>query len=352
MRRQLNSKYGATGKSDETCRRFVLQVHVTSACDSNCVHCYQRGIAATHMMMQDFRLLMQQFGDLLDALEQERGFRPEPLVTITGGEPLMHPMFKELVFCAWLRGFEVAVLTNGHLMDEATAAFLRDARFVQVSLDGNEPVHDSMRGKGDFARVLTAIRLLKKAGANPIVSFTAHEGNFRTLPEAARAARKAGANRFWSDRYLPLDEGCSLNPLDADQVAEYLSLLSRSSKKRGSVVVCHRALQSLCGGEPYRCHAARDILAVDEACRVMPCRRLPQYCGDFRQTPLHDLYWHDPTFVELRAFSFPDECTACEHASACGGGLRCMSAAALGDWHRADPGCPLVGALDSLRRAL
>ena len=61
---------------------------------------------------------------------------------ITGGEPMMHPDFRDLVRTAWGHRFEVAVLTNGHFVDEETARFLRGAEFVQASLDGDQEIHD------------------------------------------------------------------------------------------------------------------------------------------------------------------------------------------------------------------
>lgn len=328
-------------------KRLVLQVHVTSACDSRCAHCYQRDIAPYHMSAKDFRLLMEQFSDLVDRLGKTTGEKPSALVTITGGEPLIHPDFRQLVFSVWAHGFDVAVLTNGHLIDKSTAVLLRNARFVQVSLDGNRDAHDKVRGEGDFDRVMSAIRTLKDANANAIVSFTAHANNYRTLAEAARDAKRAGANRFWSDRYLPLGESPLIEPMDLEQTLEYLKIMGDASDKRRGIVMRHRALQFMCGGPAYKCHAGREILAVTEECQVLPCRRLPIPCGDFRDKSLVEIYESEDTLVALRETRFPEACKDCEHVGDCGGGLRCLSAAVTGDWNAADPGCPIAHDVDA-----
>ena len=321
--------------------RFTLQVHITSACDAQCAHCYQRGIEPAFMSLHDFRLLMQQMDDLAQKLAPT-GEAAKVLVTITGGEPLMHPRFREMVMAVRRHGFQLAVLTNGHLIDQSMAVLLRNAKFVQVSLDGDEAAHDAVRGEGDYQRVMAAIRTLRAARANPMVSFTAHAQNYRALPAAVAAAKKAGANRFWSDRYLPLGDDPAFEPLDPQQTVEWLQLLAEASNERNSIVMRHRALQFQCGGMPYACHAGADILAVGEDCQVYPCRRLPLPCGDFRETPLQELYESHPTIVELRDFDHPDTCASCGNVETCGGGLRCFAAAVEGDWRLTDPGCPIA----------
>ena len=87
-------------------------------------------------------------------------------VTLSGGEPLLHPDIGRILRAAASR-LEVSLLTNGTLIDRERAKLLADLGVrVQISLDGaNAKTHDRHRGKGSFDRALRAVRLLQEAGA-------------------------------------------------------------------------------------------------------------------------------------------------------------------------------------------
>ncbi len=93
-----------------------------------------------------------------------------------GGEPMMAglPFFRDFVALSQQLnpGLQVryAIQTNGTLIDEPTAEFLAQHRFlVGVSLDGTVSLHDQFRrdhhGQKTGAKVLAAIELLRQKGA-------------------------------------------------------------------------------------------------------------------------------------------------------------------------------------------
>lgn len=294
------------------------------------------------MRVDDFRMLLSQFEELLESLSCEHCVAYRGQVTVTGGEPLMHPEFDRVLSCIWAHDFSYAVLTNGHFLSAERAALLSSARFVQVSLDGDRKRHDGLRGEGDFGRVITAVRSLAASGARPVVSFTAHSGNFSSMPKAARAAARAGAASMWTDRFLPLGERPWPLPLDRVQTVRYLEMLGRLSRRTKGFVTCNRALQFQCGGSAYACSAGSTLMAVSDRCEVLPCRRLPLVCGDFRERPLREIYESSPIMVALREDGVPGPCRRCGDAQTCRGGLRCLAFAQTGTWKNPDPGCPRV----------
>ncbi len=86
---------------------------------------------------------------------------------LTGGECLTYPGFQELYCFLQDRGIEVAVLSNGVLMDEAHVAFFKQhpPAGIQVTLYGaSEEGYEHVTGHRMFERVLGNLKRLREAG--------------------------------------------------------------------------------------------------------------------------------------------------------------------------------------------
>jgi len=133
-----------------------LFIHITKRCNLHCPHCY---IAAS---VSQNDLPSQSIISLIDTLVEQGGDG----LTISGGEPLCHPEIKNIISHA-SKNLSVRLLTNGTLIDEKMADFLAQKNiFVQISLDGaTASIHDAIRGKGSYDRVIESIHMLQKANA-------------------------------------------------------------------------------------------------------------------------------------------------------------------------------------------
>lgn len=333
--------------------RFILQWHITHRCDHRCAHCYQERFDSAELPVDRLLEVAGQFSRFL-AVRQSR--HPDRIIsgqlTITGGEPLLYPAVRALLSSirTEYRHLHRALLTNGSLIDPATAEWLSGIHcdFIQVSLEGSEATHDSIRGAGDYQRVIKALQNLRKAGVRTMVSFTAHQGNYREFPAVVQAGQECGAMRVWSDRWLPLGGAAAgYGVLSRGETRAFFTSMDTVRRKGAGCIVpktevaMHRALQFLiAGGRPYSCQAGRNLLAVMPNGDVYPCRRLPVSVGNVFQQPLETIYEESPLLRRLRSDdAVPAECRTCFYAQACRGGLRCLSHAITGDPFRKDPGC-------------
>jgi len=171
-----------------------LFLHVTHRCNLTCLHCYQAsGHLEEDMPLEASCRLIDQ-----SVAHGARG------VTISGGEPLLHPDARALISHATER-MRVRVLSNGSLVDEEWAAFLAGSgAMVQLSLDAADPVvHDRIRSTGSHAAVLTALDRLQRAGMGERVSFscTIMEQNVDQLAGIIDLAEAHGVPLV---RFLPL----------------------------------------------------------------------------------------------------------------------------------------------------
>jgi hopanoid biosynthesis associated radical SAM protein HpnH len=89
-----------------------------------------------------------------------------PTVTVTGGEPLLHPRIEEIVTGIIARRKHVHLCTNGLLLDRSLDKFKPGPylNFV-LHMDGLGPTHDQSAGQeGVFETAIAGIKAAKQAG--------------------------------------------------------------------------------------------------------------------------------------------------------------------------------------------
>jgi radical SAM protein with 4Fe4S-binding SPASM domain len=333
----------------------VLQWHLTERCNLRCRHCYQDGYLGPELALPGLLAIVEQFTALLERIERERAPRAvRGHINLTGGEPFARDDLFELldVLARGHERFSYAILTNGTQIDAATARRLRPLgpKFVQVSIEGDAPANDAVRGVGVFDRTLAALEHLNREGIPTVVAFTAHRGNLGEFGSVARAAGRLRVAKVWADRLIPCGQGGALGDalLDPDQTRELFEAMHAARREAGrrlsrTEVSLGRALQFLVGGgTPYRCVAGEDLVAVQPNGDLLPCRRLPIPVGNLTTAPLTELYYQSEVFRALRRHRVSEGCEDCRFARQCRGGLRCLAYAMTGDPFQVDPGCWLA----------
>jgi radical SAM protein with 4Fe4S-binding SPASM domain len=333
-------------------KKLLLQLHITDHCNCRCAHCYQEHQANKYALDKAaFIRIIEQFKELLSHL----GTVGAPLrgqITVTGGEPFMHPDFFKLLelFAANRQYFDFAILTNGTLIDKNTVHRLKGLRplFVQVSIEGTEATHDKIRGLGNYKKTVTALRQMVAADLCTIISFTAHRDNYLEFTDVAKLGRKLKVDKVWADRHIPMGQGASLKEemLTAKETQEFFTIMKQASRKSlrhffaKTQIGLERGLQFLVGGgNPYHCSAGSSLITLMPNGDVYPCRRMPILSGNVFETSLTDIYMKSPVFQQLRSTAVCSGCEKCLYAKVCGGGLHCLAYAVYKDYQKADPGC-------------
>jgi MoaA/NifB/PqqE/SkfB family radical SAM enzyme len=145
-------------------------LELTPRCTLDCKMCY---VCLEPSRMDQDELTVRQWIGLID----EACGAGMMFATLTGGECLLYPGFKEIYRHLQSRGVLVTVLTNGTLIDEDIVRWFvqNPPQRIQISVYGSSPKgYEAVTGNGNaFSQVDKAIDLLKAANLPLILAVTA-----------------------------------------------------------------------------------------------------------------------------------------------------------------------------------
>jgi radical SAM protein len=348
---------------------FTIAWEVTRACAFACRHC--RAEARPQRDPQElgteeaFRLIdeIKRFGD--------------PILVVTGGDPMMRPEVHELLAYAVQRGLRTSLTpTTTRLVTPRALARVRDAGVgrVAISIDGpSAESHDTFRGvRGSFELALNIARGITEAGLSLQVNTTVSRYNIGLLDAMAELVGELGAVQ-WSLFFLvPMGRARAadmISPEEHEQVFHWLYDLSRRAPfdvkstaapaYRRVVIQRERGGQRQAGasqpsltvaGAGYRFEDGLDrpVKAVNDGkgfCfishtgDVCPSGFLPLAAGNVRRQSVVEIYRTAPLFRSLRdATQLRGKCGRCEFREVCGGS-RARAYAVTGDYLAEDPSC-------------
>lgn len=195
---------------------------VTKGCNLRCIHC--RATATELMSPRDLPT-----GKALNIISQIADFG-NPILVLSGGEPLYRNDIFDLAEYGTSRGLRVALATNGTLVTKDVAKKIKDAgiKRVSISLDGSDAAtHDSFRGiPGAFDAAVYGMRNLQELGVSVQINTTIARHNAHQLPSVLELARRLGADALHTFLLVPV--GCGVD-IAAEQMVppeEYERMLN------------------------------------------------------------------------------------------------------------------------------
>lgn len=182
---------------------FSFQWHITDECDQRCKLCYifSEGKCTTLVSMS-WERIQQTLDQIEDFCEV---YNRRPYVFLTGGDPILHPNFWELLELLSIRGIPFTIMGNPfHLTDEVCARMRRlGCVRYQLSLDGMRQTHDWFRKPGSFDATLEKIGVINASGLRSIVMTTVSSKNIEEVPQICDTVVQAGAKVWSFARYCP-----------------------------------------------------------------------------------------------------------------------------------------------------
>lgn len=185
---------------------FAFQWHITDECDQRCKHCY---IFSENCQKKTNAMTWEQMEHTFyNCLNFCQTYNRMPYFYITGGDPILHPNFWQLL--KFLKKYEIpfTILGNPFHLDDNVCMQLKSlgCQKYQLSLDGMRQTHDWFRKPGSFDCTLEKISCIKKAGIRSVIMTTVSGKNIKEIPDIIDIAVKYKADVFAFARYCPTSE--------------------------------------------------------------------------------------------------------------------------------------------------
>ena len=289
---------GATGSEELTAPLYVAW-QLTNECNLACLHCIEE--SGPGKAFPD-ELDRAQIFRILDQLSA----REVPYLSLSGGEPMLHPLFFDMVQRVCSGTGQLKVETNGHYLDAANCQRLKalGVKAVQVSLDGaSSETFNRMRVRGDFDRTLAGIRTLHAEGVPIEINFSPTRFNIHEIGAVVDLAHALGAYSFYTGRTMFTGNAVKTWRLIAPSEEQYdgfFALLhAKSEEYRGRMRVYFHEM-GLLEELRYRLQHPAALLIVLPNGLVKLINALPFICGDLRRESLDQVWnnfqraWGDP----------------------------------------------------------
>lgn len=196
---------------------------VTHQCNLKCIFCYANPNYSRELLDGDTALSRH-------IIDQARELNITELV-ISGGEPLLRKDIFQILDYAKQKMKRVILITNGVLIDREIAEKLKaiDIDKISVSLEScRKEVHEELRGKGTFDKIMDAIHWLKEVGFSKkalTITTTITKKNYQVLDEMPKFAESLGVKMNFST-FQPIGRG-EINDDLALSPQQYIEFIMR-----------------------------------------------------------------------------------------------------------------------------
>ncbi|MBF0119879.1 MAG: radical SAM protein [Desulfobacterales bacterium] len=316
---------------------------ITRNCNLSCIHCRASATNGPY----DGELSTESCYILLDQIAKIGN----PIIILTGGEPLLRPDIFDIAGYGIKKGLKVVMAPNGTLITERVAQKMKETGIsrISISIDGaTSEKHDEFRGvKGAFEGAISGIKQAKKAGLEFQINTTITKLNLDELPKIQELATGLGAAAHHIFLLVPTGRGKYISSSEITAV-EYEEILNWFYDKHKNVTM---QLKATCAPQYYRllkqkeesnakgCLAGTSFCFISHRGIVQPCGFLDLPCGDVTKRSFDEIWEKSDIFASLRDFSkLKGKCGKCKFKMVCGG-CRARAYEKTGDFLEEEPLC-------------
>ena len=301
------------------------EFELTPLCNLSCRMCF---VHLTHSQLDGRKLLTTEQWKELIFQAFDAGMIH---ATLTGGECLTYPEFREIFLYLHSLGCEVSVFTNGVLLDREWVEFFKQhtPAEIQITLYGDsDETYERVTGSPVFSQVTEHIRMLQEADLPVRVCVTPSvyigKNTDATIETAHRLYKnlKINSNLFTPkketgrsgqeddldvDGYIRIYRKlASLNGKELKEIDE--GLLPKPGCSSNSTDDCKK----VCG---LRCGGGRSSFSIDWQGGMLPCNMLDM----LREYPLKDGFGTAWQRINQRANNWPRpaDCEECAYLTVC-----------------------------------
>lgn len=319
---------------------MLLGFAITEHCNLRCPHCIRDDVTTVRNLDHDL---------IVRTVDQARVLWGEVTVSMTGGEPTIHPEWDRIIASLHARGVGYRFVSNGWHMRRLMPGLDRHPPLaVRLSLSGaDEAVHDAERGRGSFRRVLLAVALLTSRRIPTSLGLVVDRRDRHQLRQAADLAEALGCVSLHFALAQPVPGSAArdsdLAPREWYGARDEILALAREGR-RTAVLLDYGA--PFDGPEPACDTFEHRRVYVDARGRLSLCCQLSEY-GENEADVVADLGRTGLLEAWPRYAARLEELRDASRALAARGGehdrfpcIRCARALGKMEWVRQYPGSP------------
>lgn len=291
-----------------------VHLSLSDRCNLNCKYCY----AAQRTELGGQRLSLDEYRNVIDELTE---MSHHITFTITGGEPLLNPLWADVAEYIKAKGARLFLLTNGTLVTTGNVDTIkRLCDLVTISIDGPDAASHALTRGDNYDAVTRAIALFDEHRIDYTLSMTVTRLNIGLVETMARK---------WGSRlnFAPL---FPVSEFAGDNLAitgdEYYNAL-RNAFGVNPLSYCEAALDASRTVHSLKCAIGDNEISISATGDVYPCQLLhsPQFlAGNVRQTSIKDICRNSDVLRRCGNLSVDDmdKCKQCVIRYICGGACR------------------------------
>ncbi|MBQ9390270.1 MAG: radical SAM/SPASM domain protein, ACGX system [Synergistaceae bacterium] len=337
-------------------RYFSFQWHITDICDQRCKHCYIYSGGNSHVPQSMSREEIHRvFANCLDFCGT---FGRIPYFYITGGDPILHPYFWELLEAFSSNGINFSILGNPFHIDIGICKKLKalGCEKYQLSVDGLRETHDFFRKPGSYDETLSKIKPINDSGICSVIMSTVSSLNIHEIPGVIGAVVEHEAEVYSFARYCPSGSGMETG-ITPSEYREFLGVcdeIFRKYEAEGCRTYFDRKdhLWTLYEYETGRfkipddaekgkiysgCNCGNGHITILPSGDVYACRRVnDSKVGNALNNKLSDLWLNE--MENYREYNNFVKCSKCELLPYCRG-CPAVAKGTYGNFYAEDPQC-------------
>lgn len=317
---------------------FIL----TNSCSYHCNFCIRANVSATlygNMDLSNFRKVA----------EILHNAHPDAMITLTGGEPTLHPDFMDMVEFSSHLFKKVCLTTNGSFDRDIAMSlekYMRDNLYVQISLDGTRDFHNKLRGDYAFERAVANIMLFSNVCSHLAISTTVNRYGIENIKELAVYLNglKFHHWKVSQEQVAHPTKETIIPTMEWNNLVDKLLPLCRyrvTIKKMFAFEIWENYLENKQDKNIVRnCSLGNKKVYVTPHFDVLPCTCMDITCGNLLEESL-DVIGNRLKDLQILEPDHSSVCYKCDYKRICNGGCPGYSMKVFGKLNMGDIRCPL-----------